>query len=120
MPAMHLGRAGELWVTSHRQSGQALREGGRRGELTISAHSLFSSTSLPNNLQLFHSFIVHWLVAHLLHQNTVALGGVGAALPYFPASRGLEDQTHPHPSGGDAQQSFVEDNKMRNEQMSGI
>lgn len=87
MPAMHLGRAGELWVTSHRQSGQALREGGRRGG-THYLSSFFVLLRTPNNVQLFHFFICslacgpsppleHWLWE-----------GVSMALPYFPASPG--------------------------------
>ena len=92
MPAMHLGRAVELWVTSHRQSGQGLREGG--GVPIIPAPSLFSS-ALPTTCNYFISSFVHWLVAHPLHQN-IGSGRVWVRLhPTSQHLRGL-DQTRPH------------------------
>ena len=87
MAAMHLGRAGELWVTSHRQSGQGLREGGS-GEDPLSQLLLCSPPHFQQRAinSFLHLFTGSWPISST---RTSALGGCGygsALLPGIPGS----------------------------------
>ena len=82
MPAMHLSRAGELWVTSHRQSGQGLREGGGGdplSQLLLCSPLHFQQCAI---ISFLHLFTGSWPISST---RTLALGGCGYGSALLPS-----------------------------------